>query len=69
MQGYWMARVVPDILSNSSIQQMPRSERTKAPDSITSSRVSGSRTTDAVRPTADDPFPDVYTPLGDSLWT
>ena len=51
------------------MQQIPRSDRTKAPDSITSSRVSGSRTTDAVRPTADDPFPEVYTPLGDSLCT
>ena len=51
------------------MQQMPRSDRTNAPDSNTSSRVSGSRTTDAVSPTADDPFPEVYTPRGDSLWT
>mmetsp|Transcript_27161 Transcript_27161/g.58201 ORF Transcript_27161/g.58201 Transcript_27161/m.58201 type:complete len:257 (-) Transcript_27161:3855-4625(-) len=64
-----MARVVPDILSNSSMQQMPRSDNTNAPDSMTNSLVSGSLTTDAVKPTADDPFPEVYTPLGDSLWT
>ena len=33
------------ILSNSSMQQMPPSESTKAPDSRTISRVSGSRAT------------------------
>mmetsp|Transcript_45259 Transcript_45259/g.96293 ORF Transcript_45259/g.96293 Transcript_45259/m.96293 type:complete len:215 (-) Transcript_45259:1187-1831(-) len=64
-----MARVVPDILSNSSMQQMPRSDSTSAPLSMTSSLVSGSLATDAVSPTADEPFPEVYTPLGDSLWT
>jgi hypothetical protein len=53
-----------DILSNSSIQQTPPSLRTKAPDSRTRLRVSGSLVTYAVRPTADEPFPEVYTPRG-----
>ena len=51
------------------MQQMPRSLSTSAPLSMTNSRVSGSRTTLAVNPTALDPLPDVYTPRGDSLWT
>src|ERR1700709_1590177 len=55
-------RVNSDILSNSSMQQTPPSERTRAPDSSTSWRVSGSRVTYAVKPTAEDPFPLVYTP-------
>jgi hypothetical protein len=52
-------RVVSDILSNSSMQQMPKSDNTNAPLSSTKSLVSGSRTTDAVSPTAELPFPDV----------
>ena len=47
------------ILSNSSMQHTPRSESTSAPDSSTGSRVSGSRTTLAVSPTALEPLPDV----------
>ena len=57
------------ILSNSSMQQIPRSDRTTAPDSRTNSLVSGSLWTEAVRPTAEEPFPDVYTPLGAILCT
>ncbi len=37
--------------------------------SRTSCFESGSRVTYAVRPTADEPFPDVYTPRGAILWT
>ena len=88
-------RVASDILSNSSIQQTPPSERTRAPlkevrgervrsepvrervkrekdgthDSRTCCFESGSRVMYAVRPTADDPFPDVYTPRGAILLT
>jgi len=54
------------ILSNSSIQQIPISLKTNAPDSRTISLVSGSLETYTVRPTADEPFPDVYIPLLDS---
>jgi hypothetical protein len=46
-------------LSNSSMQQMPLSDSTSAPDSSTMSLVSGSRTTEAVRPTAELPLPEV----------
>lgn len=52
------------ILSNSSIQHMPKSLRTKAPLSNTNSLVSGSFLTLAVRPTALEPRPLVYIPLG-----
>jgi hypothetical protein len=45
------------ILSNSSMQQMPRSLRTSAPDYRMNSRVSGSFRTLAVRPTALEPLP------------
>ena len=37
--------------------------------SSTSCLESGSRVTYAVRPTADEPFPEVYTPRGAILWT
>ena len=47
------------ILSNSSIQQIPLSDKTSAPLSSTMSRVSGSLVTYAVRPTAEDPRPEV----------
>mmetsp|Transcript_13665 Transcript_13665/g.57836 ORF Transcript_13665/g.57836 Transcript_13665/m.57836 type:complete len:221 (+) Transcript_13665:706-1368(+) len=57
------------ILSNSSMQQMPRSDKTSAPDSSTMSFVSGSLCTYAVRPTADEPLPDVYIPRGATLLT
>jgi hypothetical protein len=53
------ARVRSVILSNSSMQQMPRSDRTSAPDSSTLSPVSGSLVTNAVRPTAEEPCPEV----------
>ncbi|KAH3665076.1 hypothetical protein OGATHE_003891 [Ogataea polymorpha] len=52
-------RVDSDILSNSSMQHTPPSERTSAPLSRTSCLVSMSLVTYAVRPTADEPFPDV----------
>lgn len=51
--------VFSSILSNSSIQQIPLSERTKAPLSKTISLVSGSLVTYTVNPTADEPLPDV----------
>ncbi|KAL8428610.1 hypothetical protein ACSSS7_007137 [Eimeria intestinalis] len=47
------------ILSNSSIQQTPPSAKTTAPLSRTNSRVSGSRDTATVRPTALLPRPEV----------
>jgi hypothetical protein len=53
------------ILSNSSIQHTPISANTRAPASSDTSFVTGSFKTEAVRPTPDDPFPVVYTPLGD----
>ena len=57
------------ILSNSSMQHIPISDNTKAPDSKTISPVSGSRPTNTVRPTADEPLPDVYNPLFDNEFT
>lgn len=45
------------ILSNSSMQQIPVSANTKAPPSNTSSFVTGSFWTAAVKPTPDDPLP------------
>lgn len=36
---------------------------------ITSLTVAGSLTTEAVRPAADEPFPEVYTPIGDTCST
>ena len=45
------------ILSNSSMQQMPLSASTSAPPSPLNSFVSGSRSTPAVNPTLDEPFP------------
>jgi hypothetical protein len=47
------------IISNSSIQQMPLSLSTSAPDSNIISFVSGSLLTKAVKPTADNPFPEL----------
>ncbi len=64
-----MTLVPSSILSNSSMQQMPLSERTKAPLSSTSSLVSGSLVMYTVRPTAELPFPEVYIPLGAILCT
>lgn len=61
--------VLSSILSNSSIQQIPLSDSTKAPDSKTVSLVSGSFVIYTVKPTAELPFPDVYIPLGAILWT
>ena len=45
------------ILSNSSMQQIPVSARTKAPPSKTTSPVVWSFITAAVRPTPDEPLP------------
>jgi hypothetical protein len=45
------------ILSNSSMQQIPVSDNTKAPPSRTSSLVTLSLVTAAVRPTPDEPLP------------
>ena len=47
------------ILSNSSIQQIPWLASIKAPASIVNSPVSGSLKTEAVKPAADEAFPDV----------
>src|SRR5271154_389446 len=58
MTSWSTDRVESFILSNSSMQQTPPSERTKAPDSRTSCRDSGSRVTYAVRPTAEEPLPE-----------
>jgi hypothetical protein len=55
------------ILSNSSIQQMPVSAKTKAPPSRTTSFETGSLRTAAVKPTPEEPLPVVYTPLGAKL--
>lgn len=49
------------ILSNSSIRQIPLSARTRAPPSKVHSLVIGSLWTAAVSPTAEAPFPVVYT--------
>jgi len=51
------------------MQQIPLSDKTRAPLSRTISFVSGSLVTYTVKPTADDPLPEVYTPLGAILWT
>lgn len=51
--------VPSSILSNSSIQQIPLSDRTNAPLSNTNSLVSGSLVTYTVSPTAELPFPEV----------
>lgn len=64
-----MLRVFSSILSNSSMQQIPRSDRTKAPLSSMISFVSGSLVMYTVKPTAELPFPDVYIPRGANLWT
>ena len=57
------------ILSNSSIRQTPLSASTSAPPSSVHSRVTGSLCTDAVRPTAEAPWPVVYTARGDVFST
>ena len=54
-----MARAPSDILSNSSMQQMPWSLSTSAPLSSTCSPLSGSFVTYAVKPTAEEPRPEV----------
>lgn len=46
------------------MQQMPLSASISAPASIANSPVSGSFTTDAVSPAADDALPEVYTARG-----
>ena len=61
----WMATWSEmSILSNSSIAQMPLSASIKAPASMVNSPVSSSLTTAAVRPAAEDAFPEVYTARG-----
>ncbi|KAH9394341.1 hypothetical protein TYRP_004392 [Tyrophagus putrescentiae] len=57
------------ILSNSSMQTTPPSASTMAPPSMTKFRDVGSRMTEAVRPAALLPFPEVYTPIGDTFST
>lgn len=57
-------REFSSILSNSSMQQMPWSASTKAPLYSINYLVYGSLRTWAVRPTAEDPLPLVYTLLG-----
>jgi len=59
MASWRMTRVLSSILSNSSMQQIPLSESTKAPDSNIISRVSGSFVMYTVKPTAELPLPDV----------
>lgn len=57
------------ILSNSSIRQMPWSAITNAPPSRVHSFVWKSRCTEAVSPTAEAPFPVVYTQRGNVFST
>lgn len=56
-------------LSNSSMQTTPPSARTMAPPSMMKFRDVGSLITDAVKPAALLPLPDVYTPMGDTFST
>uniref|UniRef100_A0AAG5CRG8 Uncharacterized protein n=1 Tax=Anopheles atroparvus TaxID=41427 RepID=A0AAG5CRG8_ANOAO len=66
----WIAtRSSSFILSNSSIQTTPPSASTIAPPSMTKLRVAGSRITDAVRPAALEPLPEVYTAIGATFST
>lgn len=55
------------ILSNSSMQHIPISAKTKAPPSKLNSLVVGSLKTAAVKPTPLLPFPVVYIPLGETV--
>ncbi|KAH3667549.1 hypothetical protein OGATHE_003072 [Ogataea polymorpha] len=56
----WMATwSTRSILSNSSMQQIPLSASIKAPASMVNSPLSSSLITAAVRPAADEAFPDV----------
>merc|ERR1719387_1277078 len=59
MASWRIARAFSSILSNSSMQQRPLSDSTRAPLSRTSSPVVGSLEIEAVRPTALLPFPEV----------
>ena len=61
--------LLSSILSNSSMQHIPKSLSTNAPLYKMNSLVSGSFLTFAVRPTALEPLPLVYIPLGAILWT
>ena len=66
----WIATwSLASILSNSSMQQMPLSANIKAPASMQNSPVSTSFATVAVKPAADDDFPDVYTARGRNVLT
>ena len=51
------------------MQTTPPSARTIAPPSMIKLRETGSRITEAVRPAALLPFPDVYTPMGETFST
>lgn len=51
------------ILSNSSMQTIPPSAKTKAPPYIWNSPVAKSFVIEAVRPAAEEPFPLVYTAI------
>ena len=55
MASWMLVRSWSFILSNSSMRQTPWSASTSAPPCSTHSRVTGSRDTAAVRPTADAP--------------
>ena len=68
LTSWRIERVASFILSNSSMQQIPPSHSTKAPLSSTNCLVSGSVTTYAVNPTADEPLPDVYMPRASGKW-
>jgi hypothetical protein len=57
MTSWMFVLSLSSILSNSSIQQIPVSAKTKAPPSKTSSPVTVSLVTAAVRPTPEEPLP------------
>ena len=57
----WRPWSLPSILSNSSMQHIPLSANISAPASMQCSPVSTSFPTVAVKPAADDDFPEVYT--------
>lgn len=59
MASWRITLVLSSILSNSSMQQIPLSDKTRAPLSRTISLVSGSFVTYTVKPTAELPFPEV----------
>ena len=61
----WIATLsYSSILSNSSIQQIPLSAKTKAPPSNVIWPVESSLVIAAVKPAPEEPLPVVYIPLG-----